>query len=105
MKYRKLWLLLALAALLCGCEKNEAPENPYRIKTQIHETYRTDRTQTVRTEYIYNENGWLTETQTYDDGEWWYITKFLLDENGNNHGSEKVAADGTIMTEGPHAHQ
>ena len=99
MKYRKLWLLLALAALLCGCGTAAKPENPYRIKTQIHETFHADRTQTVRTEYVYDENGWLTETQTYDDGEWWYTTKFLLDENGNNHGSEKVAADGTIMTE------
>ena len=99
MRNWKLSILLLIAVLLCGCGKTEKVENPYRIKTQIWESYQQDKTQTVRTEYIYDENGWLVETQTYNNEEWWYTTKFILDENGNNHGSEKVAADGTIMTE------
>ena len=85
---------------LAGCANSPKVENPYRIKTQIHETYHLDRTQTIRTEYIYDENGWLVETQTFkDNDEWWYTTKFILDENGNNHGSETVAADGTQSVE------
>ena len=85
--------------LLCGCGKAEEPENPYRIKTQIHETYHTDRTKTVRTEYHYDENGWLSELQAFDGDDWWYTTKFILDEKGNNHGSERNAADGTQTEE------
>ena len=94
-------LVLALVCVcsVAGCAKTEKVENPYRIKTQIHETYHLDSTQTIRTEYIYNEHGWLVETQTYDNEEWWYTTKFILDENGNNHGCEKVAANGDIITE------
>ena len=84
---------------ISGCGRTEKVENPYRIKTQIHETYYWDNTQTIRTEYIYNEKGWLIETQTYDNEEWWYTTKFILDENGNSHGCEKVAANGDIITE------
>ena len=98
-KFATLVLVLFSVLSLVGCAKEEKAENPYRIKTQIHETYRLDRTDTIRTEYIYDENGWLVETQTYDNEEWWYTTKFILDEKGNNHGSEKVAANGTIMTE------
>ena len=98
-KLGTLVLVLFSVLSLVGCAKEEKAENPYRIKTQIHETYRLDRTDTIRTEYIYDENGWLVETQTYDNEEWWYTTKFILDEKGNNHGSEKVAANGTIMTE------
>ena len=91
--------LLLIGVLFAGCGKTDKVENPYRIKTQIWESYQQNKTQTVRTEYIYDENGWLVETQTYHDEEWWYTTKFILDENGNSHGSEKVAADGTTMTE------
>ena len=90
---------MACVFSIAGCAKTEKVENPYRIKTQIHETYHLDSTQTIRTEYIYDENGWLVETQKYNNEEWWNTTKFILDENGNSHGSEKVAADGTIMTE------
>ena len=99
MRNWKLTILLLIAVLLCGCGKTEKVENPYRIKTQIWESYQQDKTQTVRTEYIYDENGWLVETQTYDDEGWWYTTKFILDENGNSHGSEKIYADGTVMKE------
>ena len=99
MRNWKLSILLLIAVLLCGCGKTAKVENPYRIKTQILETYRQDKTETVRTEYIYDENGWLVETQTYDDEGWWYTTKFILDENGNNHGSERVAANGDTITE------
>ena len=99
MRNWKLTILLLIAVLLCGCGKTEKVENPYRIKTQIWESYQQDKTQTVRTEYIYDENGWLVETQTYDDEGWWYTTKFILDENGNNHGSERVAANGDTITE------
>lgn len=94
---RKVICILLAALTLSGCGTEKAPENPYRIKTQIHETFHADRTQTVRTEYIYDENGWLTETQTFHDGEWWYTTRFFPDENGNNQGSEKNCADGTVM--------
>lgn len=99
MRNWKLSILLLIAVFLCGCGKTEKEENPYRIKTQIWESYRQDKTETVRTEYIYDENGWLVETQTYHDEEWWYTTKFILDENGNNHGSERVAANGDTITE------
>ena len=99
MKKRIMIALLLICVLFAGCGKSGKVENPYRIKTQIWESYQQNKTQTVRTEYIYDENGWLVETQTYDDEGWWYTTKFILDENGNSHGSEKVAADGTIMTE------
>ena len=99
MRNWKLSILLLIAFLLCGCGKTEKVENPYRIKTQIWESYRQDKTETVRTEYIYDENGWLVETQTYHDEEWWYTTKFILDESGNNHGSERVAANGDTITE------
>ena len=99
MRNWKLSILLLIAVLLCGCGKTEKIENPYRIKTQIWESYQQDKTQTVRTEYIYDENGWLVETQTYHNEEWWYTTKFILDEHGNSHGSEKVAANGDIITE------
>ena len=99
MRNWKLSILLLIAVLLCGCGKTEKVENPYRIKTQIWESYRQDKTETVRTEYIYDENGWLVETQTYHDEEWWYTTKFILDECGNNHGSERVAANGDTITE------
>lgn len=93
--------VLAMFSVLSivGCEKTEKAKNPYRIKTQILETYRQDKTETVRTEYIYDQNGWVVETQTYFDEEWWYTTKFILDENGNNHGSERVAANGDTITE------
>lgn len=99
MRNWKLTILLLIAVLLCGCGKTEKVENPYRIKTQIWESYQQDKTQTVRTEYIYDENGWLVETQTYDDEGWWYTTKFILDENGNNHGNERVAANGDTIAE------
>ena len=94
-------LVMAIACVLsiAGCAKTEKVKNPYRIKTQIHETYRSDDTQTIRTEYIYDENGWLVETQTYNNEEWWNTTKFILDENGNSHGSEQVAANGDTITE------
>ena len=94
-------LVLAMICVfsVAGCAKTEKVENPYRIKTRIHETYHLDDTQTIRTEYIYDENGWLVETQTYDHEAWWYTTKYILDENGNNHGCEKVAANGDIITE------
>lgn len=99
MKYRKMIPLLILAALLGGCGQAKEPENPCRLKTQILERYLQDETQTTRTEYVYNENGWLVETQTFQDDAWWYTTKFTLDEKGNSLGSEKVAADGTVMKE------
>ena len=99
MKKQRMIALLLICVLFAGCGKTDKVENPYRIKTQIWESYRQDRTQTIRTEYIYDENGLLVETQTYNDEGWWYTTKFILDKNGNNHGSEKVGADGTIMTE------
>lgn len=100
MKCRRIISLLLLAAgMLCSCEQAKKPENPYRLKTQIHETYHADRTQTIRTEYIYDENGWLTETQTFQDDEWWYTTKFIRDANGNDHGRKINYADGTQMEE------
>lgn len=95
MKYRKLTVLFLIAVLLCGCGKTEKAENPYRIKTQILETYRQDKTKTIRTEYIYDENGWLTKLQTFDEEELWYTRSFTLDEHGNDHGSEVVYADGS----------
>ena len=57
MRNWKLSILLLIAVLLCGCGKTAEVENPYRIKTQIWESYQQDKTQTVRTEYIYDENG------------------------------------------------
>lgn len=99
MKYRKMIPLLILAALLGGCGQAKEPENPYRLKTQILERFVREETQATRTEYVYDENGWLVETQTFQDDVWWYTTKFTLDEKGNSLGSEKVAADGTVMTE------
>lgn len=99
-KFYSLIFALVCALPLVGCSKTENVENPFRIKTQIHETFHTDRTQTIRTEYIYDENGWLIETNTFhENDELWYTTKFILDEKGNNHGSEKNYADGTIMKE------
>ena len=99
MKYRKLWILLSLAAFLWGCGKATSPENPYRLKTQILEQYWESEVKTTRTEYLYNENGWLAELQTFDDDDWWYTTQFSLDEQGNSQGSETNFADGTQQGE------
>ena len=99
MKYRELFLLLALAALLCGCGNAKEADNPYRLKTQILEQYWESEIKTTRTEYIYEENGWLEELQAFDGNDWWYTTKFILDDNGNSHGSKRVAADGTLTEE------
>lgn len=99
MKTRMLTIIVLITVFLSGCGRVAKNENPYRIKTQIHETYHLGDTETIRTEYIYDEKGWLVETQTYYDEEWWYTTKFILDEHGNSHGSEKVAENGDIITE------
>lgn len=100
MKHGKVHILVLLAAfLLCGCGQAEKAENPYRLKTQILEQYLRDETRTIRTEYSYDENGWLIETQTFHDEQWWYTTKFIRDENGNSHGRESNYADGTQRKE------
>ena len=64
MNYRKLIIISLIAVLLCGCGKTEKAENPYRIKPQIWESYRQDKTETIRTEYIYDDNGNLLRHKT-----------------------------------------
>lgn len=91
--------LAALLVILCGCTKTDEKENPYRIKTQVLERYMNGETQTTRTEYIYNENGWLTEAQTFDGDTLWYTRQFSLDEQGNSLGNEVNYADGTRIGE------
>ncbi|MBP3684381.1 MAG: hypothetical protein J6J12_05395 [Oscillospiraceae bacterium] len=98
-KLLALILTMICVVSLMGCGKTETLENPYRLKTQILERYHNGETQTTRTEYIYDENGWLIETQTFDGEEWWYTTRFIRDEKGNSQGSETSYADGTQMKE------
>ena len=56
MRNWKLSILFLIAVLLCGCGKTAKVENPYRIKTQIWESYQQDKTETVRTELGTNTN-------------------------------------------------
>lgn len=95
MKYRKLTVIFLIAALFCGCGQRKEAENPYRIKTQILEQYWENEIKTIRTEYIYEEHGWLAELQTFDGEELWYTRSFTLDKQGNDHGSEAIYADGS----------
>lgn len=99
MKMRLVTILVLITVFLFGCGKVEKEENPYRLKTQILEYYLDDETQTTRTEYAYDENGYLTETQTFYNDEWWYTTQFNLDTNGNTLSSETNYADGTKIKE------
>lgn len=92
---RKMAYILLALLMLSGCGKTENPENPYRIKTQILEQYQEEDTQTIRTEYIYNEQGDLAELQTFNGSALWYTRKFSLDAQGNSLGSEVQYADGT----------
>lgn len=96
---KALCILLAATFLLCGCGKAKEPGNPYRLKQQILERYQGEETQTTRTEYIYDENGWLVETQTFHDDEWWFTTKFTRDASGNMLDSKSDYADGTQTEE------
>ena len=92
---RKMALILLALLMLSGCGKTENPENPYRIKTQILESYQEEDTQTITTEYRYNEQGYLTQLQTFNGSALWYTRQFSLDAQGNSLGSEVQYADGT----------
>lgn len=81
--------------LLTGCKKAEIPENPYRLKTQILESYRQEGVQIVRSEYSYDENGWLTEIQTYFDDTLHLTRQYTRDDFGNAIRTQTDYADGT----------
>ena len=67
MKFRRIAFLLAAACLLCGCEKAEEPENPYRLKSQTYETYHDEVAFLWRFENVYDEKGWLAEQLEYEN--------------------------------------
>lgn len=92
-------LLATVLMVLCGCGKEQAPENPYRIKQQIVERYLENETLITRTEHIYDENGRLTQCHTYKDDALWYTTQYSWDEYGNRIGTEINYADGTKTKE------
>lgn len=95
MKYRKLGLFLALASLLCGCGKAEPPENPYRLKQQTVERYSSEAVQLVRSDYTYDENGYVIEIQTYYDEAWHSTRQYSHDAYGNILTTRETYADGT----------
>jgi len=89
-------VLLAALFLLSGCGKQAEPENPYRLKKTTIEYYYQDReTSTWEFEETYDENGWLTESQEFEDGV--PDTKILYehDEYGNIFRTTQIHADGT----------
>ena len=95
MKHRRIFLLLAVMMLLCGCGKAE-PENPFRPKTTTIEYYDRDgRTSLWEFENTYGENGWLVENQEYEDGVADTKTIYEHDEYGNTIRTTHIHTDGT----------
>ena len=95
MKHRRIFLLLATALLLCGCGKAEEPENPYRLKTTIHETFHNGEASPWRFENIYNENGYLMEVQEYENDVLDVRTLYEHDAYGNIVRTTAIHPDGT----------
>lgn len=95
MKYRKICFLLALFSLLCGCGKDEKPENPYRMKQQTVERYWEEDVQLTRSDYTYDENNQVIEVQTYIDEEWHSTRQNTYDAYGNIIRTRDTYADGT----------
>lgn len=94
-------LLLTFLFLLTisGCAQAEAPENPYRMKTYIRESYDRDgTTQTIWIEYAYDENGWNESIQTYYDDVLDNTQVFSRDTYGNLTATTQTNADGTQTT-------
>lgn len=95
-------LMLTCLFLLAfpGCAQAEAPENPYRMKTQIHETYDRDgSTRTIRFEYAYDEKGWNESIETYYDDVLDNTRVFSRDAYGNLTATTLTNADGTQTIE------
>lgn len=90
-----LWMLLAALLLLSGCGKKEALENPYRLKTQILESYRDGGVRLVRSENTYDENNCVTEQQTFHDEQWHSTFEYTWDDYGNIISLHQTYANGT----------
>jgi len=95
MKHKRIFLFLASALLLCGCGKADEPENPYRLKTTIHETLGTDETSPWRFEYSYNTNGWVAEIREYENDIPDVKTVYEHDAYGNIIRTTSIHPDGT----------
>ena len=88
-------IFLSTLLMLTGCEKTEAPENPYRIKQQTLQTYQDTGVQLVRSDYSYDENSRLAEIRTYYDDAWQSTRQYTYDTYGNNTFTREAYADGT----------
>lgn len=96
MKFRRVCTgMLLVSSILCGCAQAEKPDNPYRLKTQIHETYRDGETSCWRFEYTYDENGWYQQYQSYINDIPDTVTVYSRDEFGNTTGYEIIHPDGS----------
>lgn len=97
---QKILLLLSLLVLLLGGCSNAEPENPYRLTKAKHDCYdysghQEAHTITYEYTYTYTEEGWLAQTDTYQDGIWQSTQVFSHDIYGNICAATTTHADGT----------
>ena len=93
-------LILALLFLLCGCAKEEAIENPYRLKTYTSETTIAGIPQSsIRCDYFYDESGQLYQWDSYWKEELHRSEYPEYDEYGNIIRSTITNSDGSQSIE------
>jgi len=89
-------MLLAALFLLSGCGKQQEPVNPCRLKKTTVEYYYRDRETSIwEFEETYDENGWLVESQEFEDGVPDTKTVYEHDEYGNILRTTQIHPDGT----------
>ena len=88
-------MLLAVLLLLSGCGKTDVPENPYRLKTVIHETPRDGNAFLWRFEYSYDPEDRVVEVLEYENDVPDMKTLYEHDTYGNIIRTISIQPDGT----------